>query len=249
MEITLPLLFPVGQDQSIPDIGFAFNGANVSLPGSYLGGTPWHQANTTINVNDNLTWVRNKHTVKTGLFYQRNRKDQIAWGNINGQFNFSTAPTGGGTCPGGPDTCILGDPFASTLVGNFDSFDQSTARPLGEFRYNQLEFYVQDTWKITPRLTLDYGMRFAWIPPQYDAKNQVALFDPFSYSAASAVSVDPNGNVIAGSGNLLNGMKFAAAHNLPAGGWDDRGIMPEPRFGFAYDLFSNHEPFSAAALE
>src|SRR6185312_16531255 len=42
------------------------------------------------------------------------------------------------------------------------------------------------------------------------------------------------------SGNLLDGMKFTAAHNLPAGGWDDRGIMPEPRFGFAYDLFTNH---------
>lgn len=239
--ITLPLLFPVGSDQSVPDFGFSFNGASVNLPGSYLGATPWHQANTTINVNDNLTWVRGRHTVKAGLFYQRNRKDQIAWGNINGQFSFSTAPTGGGTCPGGANTCILGDPFASALMGNFDSFSQSTARPIGEFRYNQLEFYLQDTWKITPRLTLDYGMRFSWIPPQYDAKNQVALFDPFSYSAAAAVSVDAGGNIIPGSGNLLNGMRFTAAHNLPAGGWDDRGIMPEPRFGFAYDLFNNHK--------
>lgn len=239
--ITLPLLFPVGSDQSVPDFGFSFNGASVNLPGSYLGATPWHQANTTINLNDNLTWVRGRHTVKAGLFYQRNRKDQIAWGNINGQFSFSTAPTGGGTCPGGANTCILGDPFASALMGNFDSFSQSTARPIGEFRYNQLEFYLQDTWKITPRLTLDYGMRFSWIPPQYDAKNQVALFDPFSYSAAAAVSVDAGGNIIPGSGNLLNGMRFTAAHNLPAGGWDDRGIMPEPRFGFAYDLFNNHK--------
>lgn len=240
--VTLPMLFPVGQDQSIPDISFNFNGANVNLPGSYLGGTPWHQANTTINVNDNLTWVRGRHTVKTGLFYQRNRKDQIAWGNINGQFGFSASPTGGGACPGGPGTCNLGDPFASTLVGNFDNFSQSTARPLGEFRYNQLEFYVQDTWKITPRLTLDYGMRFAWIPPQYDAKNQVALFDPFAYSQAKAVTIDAGGNIIpADGGNPLNGEKFAANHQIPAGGWDSRGIMPEPRFGFAYDLFNNHK--------
>jgi hypothetical protein len=241
--ITLPLLFPVGPDQSVPDFGFSFNGASATLPGSYLGATPWHQANTTINVNDNLTWVKGRHTVKTGLFYQRNRKDQIAWGNINGQFNWSTAPTGGGTCPGGTNTCILGDPFASALMGNFDSFSQSTARPLGEFRYNQLEFYAQDTWKITPRLTLDYGMRFSWIPPQYDAKHQVALFDPFSYDPAQAVTIDPNSGsiVTAAGGNPLNGMRFTAAHDLPAGGWDDRGIMPEPRFGFAYDLFSNHK--------
>lgn len=240
--ITLPLLFPLGPDQSIPDISFNFNGANVNLPGSYLGGTPWHQGNLTINVNDNVTWVRGRHTIKTGVFYQRNQKNQIAWNNINGDPNFSTAPTGSGSCPGGTGTCNLGDPFASALMGNFDSFSQSTARPTGEFRYNQLEFYAQDTWKITSKLTLDYGMRFAWIPPQYDAKNQVALFDPFFYDPANAVTIDSGGNVVpAAGGNPFDGEKFASNHDIPAGGWDDRGIMPEPRLGFAYDVFSNHK--------
>jgi hypothetical protein len=104
--ITMPLLFPLTPDQSIPDMGFSGLN-NINLPGSYLGGTPWRQANTTINVNDNLTWVLSKHALKTGLFYQRNRKDQVAWGNINGQFNFSTGPTAPGTCPANT-TC--GDP-------------------------------------------------------------------------------------------------------------------------------------------
>jgi hypothetical protein len=180
-------------DQSIPD--FSFNQLdNTSFPGSYLGGTPWKQANTTINVNDNVTWVRQSHTFKAGVFYQRSRKDQPAWGNINGQFSFGTAPTGGGSCPG-PGACKLGDPIASALLGQFDTFSQSTARPLGKFRYNQLEFYIQDTWKVTPRLTLDYGMRFAWIPPQYDDNNQVALFDPASYNPANAVTIDTSGNI------------------------------------------------------
>ena len=242
--INLPLLFPVSPDQSIPDLGF--NGiSSVNFPGSYLGATPWHQANTTINVNDNVTKVLRAHTLKFGLFYQRNRKDQIAWGNINGQFSFGLGPSssGGATCPGGPNTCTLGDPLASALLGSFDSFDQSTARPLGRFRYNQLEFYGQDTWKITPRLTLDYGMRFAWIPPQYDANNQVALFDPLSYNPADAVTIDPNsGNIItADGGNPLNGVRLVSAGQLPVGGWNSRGIMPEPRFGFAYDVFADHK--------
>ena len=89
------------------------------------------------------------HTLKGGIFYQRSRKDQPAWGNINGQFDFQTGPTSGGSCPGGVGTCTLGDPFASTLIGEFNGFSQSTARPLGKFRYNQLEFYIQDTWKLT----------------------------------------------------------------------------------------------------
>jgi hypothetical protein len=240
--ITLQLLYPVTPDQAIPDMSFGGLN-NVNFQGPYLGATPWKQANTTINVNDNLTWVWRNHTFKTGMFYQRNRKDQIAWGNINGQFSFGDGPTSGGTCPGGTGTCQLGDPLASALLGDFQGFDQSTARPTGYFRYNQLEFYVQDTWKANSRLTLDYGMRFAWIPPQYDARNQVALFNPSAYSAANAVTIDPSsGEIInADGGNPLNGMQYTKSNQLPAGGWNSRGIMPEPRFGFAYDLLSSHK--------
>lgn len=232
--VTLPLLYP---SDTLPDMSFG-GLDNTNFGWSYLGSMPWHQANTTINVNDNLTWVRNKHALKFGMFYQRNRKDQIAWGNVNGQFTFGTGPTGTSTCPA--DT-QCGSPLASALLGAFDAFDQSTARPLGQFRYNQLEFYVQDTWKVTSRLTLDYGMRFAWIPPQYDANNQIALFDPASYDSSRAVTVDSGGNIVPNSGNPLEGVRFASDKTLPKGGWDDRGIMPEPRFGFAYDARSNHK--------
>lgn len=231
--ITLPLLFPLSSDQSIPDMSFGGLN-NVNFQGGYLGATPWKQANTTINVNDNLSWVWRNHTFKTGMFYQRSRKDQIAWGNVNGQFNFGTGTFG---------SYNLGDPFAAALLGYFQGFDQSTARPTGYFRYNQLEFYIQDTWKITPRLTLDYGMRFAWIPPQYDARNQVALFNPAAYNPANAVTINPgDGNIItADGGNLLNGIQYTNNHQLPAGGWNSRGIMPEPRLGFAYDLLGDHK--------
>jgi Carboxypeptidase regulatory-like domain/TonB-dependent Receptor Plug Domain len=229
----LQLLFPLGADQAIPDLGFGGLN-NVNFQGPYLGATPWNQANTTINVSDNLTWVRHNHTFKAGIFYQRNRKDQIAWGNINGQFNFNPTTTNGYN---------LGDPLAAELLGYFSSFDQSTARPTGAFRYNQFEFYLQDTWKVTPRLTLDYGMRFSWIPPQYDAHSQIALFDPASYNPADAVTIDPTtGSIIPGDGgNPLNGMRFTKDGQLPMGGWNSRGVMPEPRFGFAYDLSENHK--------
>ena len=61
--IDMQLLYPLTPDQSIPDM--SFNGlTNTNFAGSYLGGTPWKQANTTINVNDNLTWVKQQHTVQ-----------------------------------------------------------------------------------------------------------------------------------------------------------------------------------------
>ena len=240
--IDLPLLFPVDPSQSIPDMGFN-DMSNVKFGSSYLGGTPWHQANTTINVNDNITWVKDRHTFKAGFFYQRSRKDQIAWENVNGVFDFTTGPTAPDACPGGDGTCAQGDPLASALIGEFRGFDQTTKRVLGKFRYNQAEFYVQDTWKVLPRLTLDYGMRFAWIPPQYDANNGIALFDPSFYNSADAVTINPaDGNIIvADGGNRLNGIRLNSDGTLPQGGWDSRGIMPEPRFGFAYDLLGNHK--------
>jgi len=254
------MLFPVSPDTSIPDMSFNGN-TNISFPWSYFGANPWYQANTTINFNDNITWVKQKHTLKFGVFYQRSRKDQIAWGNSNGQFSFSNCITSADpvSCPNDS-----GMAYASALLGDFSSFSQSSARPKGFFRYNQLEFYGQDTWKITPRLTLDYGMRLVWIPPQYDAKNQVAIFNPSLYDANKAVRLytpavgggvydpsnpgvtiaDPNGvltgTIIPGSGDLTNGMGFASS-GYPAGGWDSSGLIPEPRLGFAYELTSDHK--------
>jgi len=236
--INIPLLLPVSPEQSIPD--FSFGGIDgVNFAGGYLGATPWYQKNTTINANDNLTWVKGSHTLKGGVFYQRNRKDQISWGNVNGQLGFNTGPTAGSApCPANT-TC--GDPIASALLGEYQSFEQDTTRPTGKFRYNQLEFYVQDTWKVSSRLTLDYGMRFSWIPPQYDDANQIALFDPASYNPATAVQIDPSGNIIPGSGDPLDGMLYTNQRQLPKGGWNDRGIMPEPRIGFAFDMSGDHK--------
>ncbi len=234
--IDLPLLFAVSSSTSIPDVGYSGNGQNYLS--SYFGATPWFQANTTINANDNLTWVKSNHTFKFGAFYQRNRKDQIAWGNSNGQYSFNNCATSNNDRVCAQNT---GSPIASALLGDFQSFDQSSSRPTGYFRYNQLEFYAQDTWQVSSRLTLDYGMRFVWIPPQYDAKNQIALFDPSIYVKADAIKVDVNGNPIAGSGNPLEGMAYASNGTLPKGGWNDRGVMIEPRVGFAWDPIGDHK--------
>lgn len=235
--INLPLLYPVTSTTSIPDVSYGGNGQSYAW--SYFGATPWYQANTTVNVNDNLTWVKSSHTFKFGVFYQRNRKDQIAWGNSNGQFSFNNCATSNNPHVCDPST---GSPFASALLGDFQSFDQSSSRPIGFFRYNQLEFYAQDTWQVNNRLTLDYGMRFVWIPPQFEDKGQIALFDPTSYVKSDGMQIDPNsGNPIPNSGNALEGMRYASNGTLPKGGWNDRGIMIEPRVGFAWDMFGDHK--------
>lgn len=236
--INLPLLFPVTSDTSIPDLNFGGNGQNY--PYTYFGATPWHQATTTINGNDNLTYSRASHTIKVGAFYQRNRKDQIAYGNSNGQFSFSSCSTSSTSCSSGNSQSFSGSPYASALLGSFQSFDQSSSRPTGFFRYNQVEFYAQDTWQANRRLTLDYGVRFVFVPPQYDTKNQIALFSPSAYDPTTAVQVTTGGSIVPNSGNRLDGIVSAANGTLPKGGWNSQGIMPEPRVGISFDLSGNH---------
>ena len=237
--ISLPLLFPVSSDTSIPDLGFSGNGQ--SYPFTYLGSTPWHQAATNITANDNLTWTLHSHTTKYGIFYERSRKDQISYGNANGQFSFDACATSAEGCNQGVANSHDGSPFASALLGSFQNFDQSSSRPTGYFRYNQVEFYAQDTWQVSSRLVLDYGVRFVYLPPQYDARNQIALFTPSAYNPASTVKIDTNGNVIPNSGDPLDGLTYAADGTLPKGGWKSRGFTPEPRLGFAYDFSGDHK--------
>ena len=67
-----------------------------------------------------------------------------------------------------------------------------------------------------------------------------------SPGAGDAVTINPDsGNiVVADDGNPLNGMRFVSNGELPRGGWDSRGVMPEPRIGFAYDVFGSHSTTS-----
>ena len=68
--------------------------------------------------------------------------------------------------------------YANAALGVFTQYTQASKFIEGSMLYNQLEFYVQDNWKVTNRLTLDYGMRFVHQQPQYDQFNQESNFFP-----------------------------------------------------------------------
>src|SRR5206468_3817646 len=79
-----------------------------------------------------------------------------------------------------------GYPVSNLLTGAFFAYGQDNRRFGLHARYNQTEWFVQDTWKVSRRVTLDYGVRFVKSGDVYGVKNQPALFDGAAYSAAKA---------------------------------------------------------------
>jgi hypothetical protein len=251
----LPVLYPGAvQNNYLPNV--SFSGSSIgSSPGFGSGDAPFINYNTTFDFTDNLTKVWGKHTIKAGYYMQRSRKNQTSFANFNGSYNFGD--TGGLT---GANPLDTGDSWANALLGVYNSFNQAQHHINGLYRYWNIEEFVQDTWKLTPRITFDYGLRGAWYQPQYDAGLQASTFvladwDPKqaprlyipainpangqrqAYDSVANVYMPVNdiGLIIPGSGNVTNGI-------CQAGGCvnkyltKDRGEQWGPRFGVAWDV-------------
>ena len=242
-------LFAAGglYENSIPDTtvnGFAgFFGAARSLV----------SPTTDIMLGDNVTWVRNNHTLKFGGLVYRNRIDQNGRTTYAGNLTFNT----------GGNTRTSNNALADALLGNFRTYSESASDPLGFFRFTQTEAFFNDSWKVNSRLSLELGVRYQFGTPFYTQANNLANFDPALYDPAQAVTVLANGNIdTTRGGNRLNGLVRAGTgvppEELPrVSGGDSalvlavptgapRGLYEGhhyfmPRVGFAYSPFRNNK--------
>jgi hypothetical protein len=228
--IHLPVLFPSAvQLDLIPNT--TFGGSRIANSPSIGGSScaacgPFRNYNTTIDLTDNLSKVLSRHTLKTGVYIHRSRKNQSAFADNNGNYNFGD---------NGNNSLDTGFGFANAAVGVFNSFDQASAYVLPAYRYWNMEGYVQDTWKINGQMTLDYGMRIAWYQPQYDSSLEGSTFVPSLFNPASSPQLLPNGRIVPGTGNLLNGI-IQAGHGASKYLTTNRGAQWGPRLGFAWDI-------------
>jgi hypothetical protein len=174
----VPLLFPGSvQSDVLPLFEFDVAGSSKIANSKTLGASNnaagvFRNGNTTIQVNDNFSKSWGQHLSKVGIFFERSRKDQTNFGPIDGRYDFSNDPT---------NPLDTGFGFANALLGVYRTFTQASAYLDGKYRYTNVEWYLQDNWKITRKLTLDYGIRFYWMPQQFDAGLQTSNFLPSSY--------------------------------------------------------------------
>jgi hypothetical protein len=208
-----PQLFPGGRFDGIPYVavtGLAnFRGPSFSL----LSPT------TDIFVQNALTWVVGEHSLKGGVKYTRNRKDQNGRSTYLGDLSFNNA--------GNPRTTNL--PFADALLGNFRTYTEASDDPLGFFRFNQYEAWVSDNWQVSPALSLEAGIRYQYAPPIYSQQNNLVNFDPALYDPARAVTMNRNGTIVQNSGNRFNGL-VRAGDGIPDDQGDRVNVLPGPAY-------------------
>jgi hypothetical protein len=171
------VLYP-GAVQSDAPPQFSFGGGRIAnSPNIGSNNSPFYSYVNMRDFSVSLSKILGSHNVKTGLFWQNSFKPQSSFANNNGVYNFNNEPN---------NPFDTGFGFSNAATGVYNTFNQASGYYIGKYRYNNVETYIQDTWKVTSRLTLDYGLRLYWMQPQYDEDLQTANFLPERYNRADA---------------------------------------------------------------
>lgn len=225
---TGPELFAENRNALIPTI-------SIAAPGPSLVGAPQLFDNKYRNytVSNNLSWQRGNHAMKGGLLLAFEQKDEASGSETQGRFVFGA---GGGRT--GFQNFLTGN--RDGLCGNNCTYTEPEREVFSQFRFNRYEFYLQDSWRARPNVTLDYGLRYALYPAVTDKADVLTNFVPSLYSATRAPQLNASGNIIPGTGDLLNGIVIAG-QNSPYGSGIyqlDKNNL-QPRIGLSWDVFSD----------
>jgi hypothetical protein len=201
---------------------------------------------TEIEAVDTLSIVKGQHSIRTGVMIIRNRKDQNGRSSYDGNIAFATST---------PST--TGYAIADALLSNFSNYTEAAYDPIGFYRYTEPSAFVDDSWKVTRKLTINLGMRFEYMMAMYSTANNLTDFVPSMFNPATAVKVNSSGQVVPGSGNIYDGLQRVSSGinpqytyvvpnandpgvlGVPTGA--PRGMYPsqaewQPRIGFAFAL-------------
>ena len=237
----------------VPNLSFGGTNALPNTRGIGISNRfPFNAKNIIWNYSANLTKVAGSHQLKSGVFFEKTARPAPRASTFNATYNFN------GNVNNPFDTNL---PFANALLGSINQYEESTAKPFAEGRFSQVEFFVQDNWRVKRNFTIEAGIRLYYIGATYVDGQQVAYFDPQAWSTGRAPQlfqpVCPNnaatcaGNVrlsrnpltgeilnntyidklVPGTGDFYNGMTV-----VDETVYDGEGLLPAPRIGFAWDV-------------
>ncbi|MBL8211119.1 MAG: TonB-dependent receptor [Bryobacterales bacterium] len=200
-------------------------------PTGYSGvapSAPWSNYQTIYDFRDTFTWIKDKHTIKTGFLYSYEIKFEPTNTNVFGAFAFD------GRFTRQPGVATGGDAFADMLLGRASAYDETDTVAFNDNRRNSFEIFIDDSWKVSRKLTLNLGVRYSYFPPAHEPDQRFRVFVPSQYNPAQAVTVNDAGRIPrTTTGNRFNGLVDPTAF------WKSSKRNFAPRFSFAYDVFGN----------
>ena len=157
--------------------GGAWSETNAAQP--FCNGTcPNYNFNPMYQFSDTISKTTGAHNFKAGIQYEWGQKIETSGGNSQGTYNFS----------GADDPFFQAntlDGYANAFLGNIKTYTEGQ-RVVGYKTSTSLEFFVQDSWRIKRRLTLDIGVRFSHMPAMRDISGNMSMFLPSTYNPALA---------------------------------------------------------------
>jgi len=171
------------------------------------------------SVTENLTKVIGTHTAKAGFWYEHIYNTQDNWGQYSGTYTPEPASWGGSA---------TGSNYADMIMGIAADYGETALPPPTTVANNIAAFYLQDSWRATRRLTLQYGLRFEHYGKPYAPVDNVglAIFDPTKFV--------PNAMI------ANNGIEWHKLDpSVPLSGASSTLLFYSPRLGAAYDVFGN----------
>jgi hypothetical protein len=202
---TLPYTSTLG---IVPSVSFVQGSGSGSAPTGIANAGTYRDYDTNHNGFGDLTYTIRQHTLKFGISYNHYQKIENALGNGSpypqGLFAFGNPATpnaaqlsgvGAGTvAPSNFDAA-----WANFLIGNASGggsssgFQQASVAATPNLNENLVELYAQDDWRLTRRLTVNLGVRYSYFGQPYDVNNELSNFNPATFTAANAQTIDSNG--------------------------------------------------------
>ncbi len=244
------------QVQAINGNGGEFQlGPNLNIAGftGYTAGDRIRHGNGIFEGRDDFSKVVGAHSFKLGgqLIRSRTNENVNSGETDNGVATFNTSALH-----------TSRNAIADVLLGNFQTYSEASGNAFYWGRFTEVDAYLQDSWKINQKLSLELGLRYNFMPPFYNALGDTSAFSNSSYNRALAPTVNPSiGSLVPNTGVPYNGIALpgsgfpAAAQGrlpqasdptlknlfvgLPRSGRSTNYGDWSPRIGLAYDPYGN----------
>ena len=172
--------------------------------GGWDGDNNHHQNLTSFEIDDGVTWVKGKHTIKAGFKGRQEYNNVEELQQAEGSHSFYSSwtqlydPNAQGAVP------FTGTGYADILLGLPTALRNQYNRGYFYFQQKEIGLYVNDTWKVSPRLTVDVGLRWDHWDPYKEKYNRLVNLDPTNYPGFTVIS--PQGTTIDSLPNIPSGV-------------------------------------------